>query len=375
MRSLTISLWNDLNSAAMADVSIIIPVHNRVELLRQTLISCAIQTYEDCEVLVVDDGSEQDVSAVVEWVRTVLGGPCLFRYIRQPRRGAPAARNCGVREARGRFVQFLDSDDLIHPQKIETQRNYLRDWPELDMVFGLDEFFRKIPGDMAVLWNSADEPALERFLWDDAVWHTGSPLWKLGAVKRIGPWDEGLLCFQDWEYHIRALCRGIKYAHIPVVLQYIRDHQEPRISNSPLLTDRERSKFAAAIAAGRALTAGSAWSRRRGDALAVFLLELVLNLRQNGEHRTLMAALARAAWYANSLRLRAAAVAMLGVTAMTKIKKRGRRDSILTAYQVASRFWALPTHSGNWKRSRASAEVPSTLLRALEIPSAETAAS
>ena len=71
----------------MPDVSIIVPVHNRVELLRQTLISCAIQTYEDCEVLVVDDDSEQDVSAVIDWVRCVFGGPCLLRYIRQPRRG------------------------------------------------------------------------------------------------------------------------------------------------------------------------------------------------------------------------------------------------------------------------------------------------
>src|SRR5438874_13754734 len=82
MPNLTISPWNDLEQCRpMPDVSIIIPVHNRVELLRQTLISCALQTYEDCEILVIDDDSEQNVSAVVEWVRAVFGGSYILRYI------------------------------------------------------------------------------------------------------------------------------------------------------------------------------------------------------------------------------------------------------------------------------------------------------
>src|SRR5205814_4065595 len=137
--------------------------------------------------LVIDDDSEQNVFVVVEWVRAIFGGPYRLRYIRQPRRGAPAARNRGVHEARGKFIQFLDSDDLLHPQKIESQRNELLDRPELDMVFGLDEFFHEVPGDMGILWNTPEEPCLERFLWDDGVWHTGSPLWKRSAVERIAP--------------------------------------------------------------------------------------------------------------------------------------------------------------------------------------------
>src|SRR5215469_7146364 len=94
----------------MPDVSIIIPVYNRVELLRQTLTSCAIQTFGDCEILIVDDDSEEDVGSVIEWIRSVFQGPCQLRHIRQPRRGAPAARNRGLREASGQFIQFLDSD-------------------------------------------------------------------------------------------------------------------------------------------------------------------------------------------------------------------------------------------------------------------------
>jgi GT2 family glycosyltransferase len=351
----------------MPDVSIIIPVYNRVELLRDTLTSCAIQTYGDCEVLIVDDDSEQNVSSVIDWARSVFEGSCLLRYIRQPRRGAPAARNRGLREAAGRFIQFLDSDDLLHPQKIEIQRKCLLDRPELDMVFALDEFFHKVPGDNSILWNTPGEPSLDRFLWDDVVWHTGSPLWRRSALERVGTWDERLLCYQDWEYHIRALCRGIQYIHVPIVLQYIRDHQKPRISTALAHRDREQSKLEAAIAVAEELTTRAMWSSRRGDALAVFLMQIALNLRQTSRLSILQAVLARAVRYAGRLRLRVAALAMLSVAALSSMKKGGHRDSIASTYQLASRFRAIPAHRSSWKRSACeSAEIPVTLLRALE---------
>jgi GT2 family glycosyltransferase len=351
----------------MPDVSIIIPVYNRVELLRETLTSCAVQTFGDCEILIVDDGSEQDVPSVMDRVRSASRGCCLFRYLRQPCQGAPAARNHGFRQSSGRFIQFLDSDDLLHPQKLELQRKFLLERPHLEMVYGLDEFFRKIPGDAGILWNTAGEPSLDRFLWDDGVWHTGSPLWQRTALERVGPWDERLRCYQDWEYHIRALCRGIQYAHISVVLQYIRDHEAARISTSNALEDREYSKLEAALLAAKELTACSAWSGHRGDALAVFLLQIVLQLAQTGRLGMLLATLGRAVRYAGSLRLRLAILSLLGVTALTGIKKGGRRESVARMYRLADRLGAIPAHVSNWKRTASPpAEVPATLLQALE---------
>jgi glycosyltransferase involved in cell wall biosynthesis len=351
----------------MPDVSIIIPVYNRVELLRDTLTSCAIQTFGDCEILIIDDDSEQDIYLVIDRARRAYGASCLLRYIRQPRRGAPAARNRGFREATGRFIQFLDSDDLLHPQKIEILRKCLLDRPELDMAFGLDEFFHEIPGDMGVLWNTPDEPSLDRFLWDDVVWHTGSPLWRRAALERVGPWDERLLCFQDWEYHIRALCRGIQYAHVPRVLQYLREHGASRISTSNSLRAREYAKLEAAIGVAREMSRNRAWSSRRSDALAFFLLQIVLELRQIGKLNILMGILAKAVRYAGNLRLRLAALSMLTVAALTSVKKGGRRDSIATIYQLANRFGAIPTRQSNWKRSASPpAEVPAMLLEILE---------
>lgn len=350
----------------MPDVSIIIPVYNRTELLRETLISCAIQTFEDCEILVVDDASEEDVSEVVEWVRGSFDVPCLFRYIRQPRRGAPAARNRGVREAAGRFIQFLDSDDLLHPQKIEVQRKCLLDQPDQEMVFCLDQYFSKAPGDGVVLWNTPEEPALERFLWDDGVWHTGSPLWKRATLDRVGPWDEQLPCYQDWEYHIRALCRGIRYLHVPLVLQYIRDHQAARISTSLARRDSEYAKLQAARAVAGELTRGSAWSKPRGDALAVFMLHSVLNVRSAAGLGVLVKALARAGRCAGSLRLRSVALAMLGAALASGLVRTGRRDSLASLYELANRCQTIPMHRSNWKRTTCSSTpVPARLLEAL----------
>src|SRR5262245_37954744 len=106
----------------MPDVSIIIPAYNRIDLLRETLVSCLIQTYQNYEVIVVDDGSEEDIAKAVELVCLDFDAPGVVRYIRQPHLGSNAARNLGLRETMGELIQFLDSDDLLHPDKIEIQR-------------------------------------------------------------------------------------------------------------------------------------------------------------------------------------------------------------------------------------------------------------
>ena len=267
----------------MPDVSIIIPAYNRADLLRETLASCLVQTYRNSEVVVVDDGSEESIAQVVELVCLDFDVPSVVRYIRQPRLGGNAARNRGLREAMGEWIQFLDSDDLLHPDKINIQRQILFKKPDLDMVFGLDEYFHEYPGDMQVLWNIPTiQSDLDRFLWDDPVFHTGSPLWRRSALERIGPWDERLLCWQDWEFHIRALCRGIQYTHVPIVLQYIRDHDQVRSTNLAPLIDREQSKIQAALAVAHELKSAALWNTQRGDTLATFLLSIAVNLRQTG---------------------------------------------------------------------------------------------
>lgn len=212
-------------------VSVIIPCYNRSDLLRQAIASCALQTHRNLEVIVVDDGSEEDLRSAVDTARIEYGLGERLRYVHQHRRGGGSARNLGLTRASGQFIQYLDSDDLLHPDKIATQLAHLAERPDLDMVYCLDEQFAETVGDLRLLWNvprRADlDNLLDRFLVGDTVWQTGSPLWRRATLDRVGAWDEQLRCWQDWDFHVGALCAGLRCACSGRVLQYIRRHQGP----------------------------------------------------------------------------------------------------------------------------------------------------
>jgi len=260
-------------------VSVIIPCYNRTALLRQAIASCALQTHQDLEVIVVDDGSEEDLRAAVEAARAGDGLGVRLKYTRQERRGGAAARNTGFALASGRFVQFLDSDDLLHPEKLAIQVSRLTAKPDLDMVYCLNEQFAETVGDLRILWNIpvrsdvADD--LDRYLMEDAVWQTGSPLWRRASLERFEPWDETLSCWQDWDFHVAALAAGLRGESTGRVLQYIRRHKGPRTQTiSPLI--RERDCFRAGKNAWECLSRnGRLDDVKRRHLLGYFLRHLV----------------------------------------------------------------------------------------------------
>jgi glycosyltransferase involved in cell wall biosynthesis len=110
-------------------VSVVIPVYNRGDLLRRALASVASQSWRPIEAIVVDDGSEEDISAVVAEFGRVA------RMVRQANLGVTAARNRGLQEARGEFIAFLDSDDWWDPSKISAQVALLRARPDVVMAW------------------------------------------------------------------------------------------------------------------------------------------------------------------------------------------------------------------------------------------------
>jgi glycosyltransferase involved in cell wall biosynthesis len=100
--------------------SVVIPVYNRADILGDALRSVLAQIEQDFEIVVVDDGSEDNPKAVVD----ALADP-RTRYVRQDNRGGGAARNRGIDEARGEFLAFLDSDDVFLPHHLATMRRLL----------------------------------------------------------------------------------------------------------------------------------------------------------------------------------------------------------------------------------------------------------
>lgn len=207
-------------------VSIIIPTYNRAQLLRETLDSIVAQTYMNWECIVVDDGSTDGTDRLVdEYVKKNNR----FKYLINERaKGAQGARNTGILNAKGDYIQFLDSDDFLEFTKIDKQILVFTKNTSLEMVFCLSEYVQRDQNTIikkSIFWNQNQESQdyIFDFLMDNPVFHTNEPLWKMSAIKKIGFWDEQLSCWQDWAYHIKALSQKIEYSYINEVLSYIDD--------------------------------------------------------------------------------------------------------------------------------------------------------
>ncbi|RLB01023.1 MAG: glycosyltransferase family 2 protein [Deltaproteobacteria bacterium] len=110
-------------------VSVIIPVYNGEAFIKDAVDSVLNQTFRDFELIVVNDGSEDNTEDVLlPYIRSI-------RYIKTKNRGVSAARNMGIRLSKGEFVAFLDQDDVFHPRKLEVTVSYLDAHPDMAMVY------------------------------------------------------------------------------------------------------------------------------------------------------------------------------------------------------------------------------------------------
>jgi len=123
----SISLQDEIRTPT---VSVIIPTYNRFSFIGQAIASVLSQSFMDFEIIVIDDGSTDDTELVVREITD----PRLV-YIRQENRGRSHARNFALFLARGRYIAFLDSDDLYLPNKLSLQVNYLNSHPNVDMLY------------------------------------------------------------------------------------------------------------------------------------------------------------------------------------------------------------------------------------------------
>ncbi len=135
--------------------SVVIPTYNRADLLRQALDSVAAQNCQEFEVIVVDDGSTEDLSGVVaQYPRT--------RFLKQANAGPSAARNRGVAAATGDYVAFLDSDDVWFPWTLSTYRQAIEANGQPAFVAGCPRIFER-PDELA----NAEKGPLETLSFSD----------------------------------------------------------------------------------------------------------------------------------------------------------------------------------------------------------------
>lgn len=215
-------------------ISIIIPTYNRSDLIGETLESLLAQTNSNWECIIVDDFSTDNTRSVVEHF---IARSSNFEYLnrKSATKGANTCRNEGLGKAQGEYVIFLDSDDLLHADRIQEDMSLIRENPNLDAVIHRSEYFSNRPGDGNLHNERFIETSLndlDRFLCCDSPWRTSSATWKRTFVEKIGGWPNDLPGRQDWEFHIRALCYKPNYIKRESIGYYIRWHRSAnRISN------------------------------------------------------------------------------------------------------------------------------------------------
>ena len=210
-------------------VSVVIPCHDAARWLTATIESALAQTHPHLEIIFVDDGSTDDSLAIARTFE--LRG---VRVATQPNRGASAARNHGLRLARGHFIQFLDADDLLAPDKIARQLALLGDsahaiaagpWGRFDSapataIFTPEENWRD---GAPVEWLALNFAG--RGMMPPAAWLAPRAL-----LARAGPWDERLTLNDDGEYFCRALLAAREVRFCPAARTYYRSHLRGSLS-------------------------------------------------------------------------------------------------------------------------------------------------
>ncbi|MFB0506236.1 MAG: glycosyltransferase family 2 protein [Thermodesulfobacteriota bacterium] len=185
----------------MARVSVVIPTYNRLSTVKDAIESVLNQTYRDFEFWVVDDGSTDGTG---EALRT-FGDK--VKYVFQNNRGVSAARNFGLRISRGKYLAFLDSDDLWEPQKLEIQVKCMEENPQFPLCY-TDEVW--IRGGTRV--NPKKKHAkYSGWIFEKClplcIISPSSALMKRSLFDEIGAFDETLPVCEDYDLWLRVTCR------------------------------------------------------------------------------------------------------------------------------------------------------------------------
>jgi glycosyltransferase involved in cell wall biosynthesis len=232
--SRSLKVATDPNTTSRPLVSVIIPTYNYGALIGETLTSLQRQTLTDWECIVIDDGSTDDTAEVL--ARFAESDPRI-RYLLQENQRQAVAKNTGLAHAKGKYVQFLDADDLVEPRKLERQVAYLEEHPEVDIVYGSVRYFRtNNPNERLYSMGGDNLPGLPQVSGGDMevlkalvranIMVINSPLIRRSIAELVGPFDVRLPPAEDWDYWLRCALAAARFQFVDIqdTLALVRMH-------------------------------------------------------------------------------------------------------------------------------------------------------
>ncbi|MFC2109196.1 glycosyltransferase family 2 protein [Bacteroidota bacterium] len=223
-------------------VSILIPTYNRAALIHETLDSIIAQTYTTWECIVVDDGSTDNTKEILKEYARKDNRIQFYSRPSNRLKGANACRNYAYEMSKGSYIQWFDSDDLMHPEKLEIKINEIKNTIFDFVVCEGIEYLGNV-SNVIMKWNKIfSENVLEDHITGKVNFHTNGPLFKRQFLENKKLFNETLLRKQEWEFYSRLLTLSTNYKPIYKALYYFRSHPNSINGNDSISTLKSRIK-------------------------------------------------------------------------------------------------------------------------------------
>lgn len=246
-------------------VSVILPAYNAEAFLSEAIESVLRQTWHDLELIIVNDGSTDTTMSIAERSRE---GDRRVRIVDKPNGGPSSARNAGIAAARGDAICFVDADDILLPDKIRRQVEFLERFPGCDLVYS-DYYVGD--GDLTPVWLVSVRPVTAKIDEDLLYRNFFAPMCPLIRSRLIavtGGFNEQLRGAEDWEYWIRAAHNG-RFCYLPGPVGVYRTHPWQAHHNQDLMRSAGRSVaedlFPRGTRKWRVLRAARTWAEGQED--------------------------------------------------------------------------------------------------------------
>jgi glycosyltransferase involved in cell wall biosynthesis len=198
----------------MPQVSVIIPTYNRAHLVGEAIDSVLSQTYEDLELIVVDDGSQDETRQFVSSYSSRV------TYLYQKHRGVSAARNRGIEQARGEYLSFLDSDDLWFKEKLNLQMEYLKSHPEILICYTDEIWIRKGVRVNPMKKHRKYSGMIFEHCLPLCIVSPSSVMIRRKLLDEVGIFDETLEVCEDYDLWLRISARyPIQFIEKPLIVK------------------------------------------------------------------------------------------------------------------------------------------------------------